>query len=168
MATNLLEMPKVRSISWPINEAPCVFTIGYEGLTIDRFIERLLANQIRILIDVRNNPQSRKRGFSKSALRVHLEEAGISYQHIPELGVPSVRRKNLKTKASYKSLFSYYERKILASNLDSIERIKVITIQFSRVALMCFEADYHSCHRCKITEYLSQESSFAANIVHLS
>lgn len=167
MTENIFTFPKVRNIAWRVNNHPCLFTIGYEGLTINQFIEKLASHDIKILIDVRNNPISRKTGFSKSAFRDHLEAVGIKYQHIPELGVPSALRKNLGTKASYQSLFRHYEKKILASNLDYIEQIKIAIAQSSRVALMCFEADYHSCHRYKITEYLIQDKSFKTNIVHL-
>jgi uncharacterized protein (DUF488 family) len=167
MISNTLTSPKAVNISWCIDNTPCLFTIGYEGLTVNSFIEKLLANDIRVLIDVRNNPQSRKPGFSKSVFRDYLERAGIIYQHIPELGVPSTLRKNLGTEESYQSLFTYYEKEILPLNLDYIEKIKEITTRFSRVALTCFEADYHTCHRHKITEYLSQEPSFKARVVHL-
>jgi uncharacterized protein (DUF488 family) len=168
MTTDLRSLSKVVRVPWHIDDTPCLFTIGYEGRTINHYIEMLLSNDIRVLIDVRNNPLSRKPGFSKTAFRIHLENAGIIYQHISKLGVPSKLRKNLGTEDSYRSLFNYYQKEILAFNLDSIEKIKNITTQFSRVALTCFEADYHNCHRHKITEYLSQEPSFNARIVHLN
>jgi uncharacterized protein (DUF488 family) len=146
---------------------PQLFTIGYEGLTIGEFIDRILAYDIRTLIDVRNNPLSRKPGFSKKAFQEQLESVGVRYRHIPELGVPSAFRRNLGTAASYASLFRYYEKNILASNLDCVEQIKQITNQSSRVALTCFEADYHACHRHRITQHLSEDPSFRAEIVHL-
>jgi len=168
MTTNLVTIAQISSIPRRFDQTHYLFTIGYEGLSISSFIDKLLANDIRVLIDVRNNPLSRKPGFSKTAFRDHLEGAGIIYQHIPELGVPSALRKNLATKDSYQILFDYYEKEILASNLNYVEKIKTIITQFSRVALTCFEADYHTCHRHKITEYLSQEPTFMAEIVHLN
>jgi len=168
MTINFLPFAKVMSMFWRVNVTPCIYTIGYEGLTIQSFIDRLLTEDVQILIDVRNNPLSRKPGFSKTSLRDQLQKVGVSYQHIPELGVPSALRKNLGTKSSYRSLFRYYDQRILAYNLDSIETIKAIAKRHSRVALMCFEADYNSCHRHMITEYLSRESTFRAKIVHLS
>lgn len=168
MTTSLNLLPKEISIPWQIENTPYLFTIGYEGRTINNYIEMLLSNEVRVLIDVRNNPLSRKPGFSKTAFCAHLENAGIIYIHIPELGVPSKLRKHLGTEDSYQSLFNYYKKEILAINLDCIERIKAVTNQFSRVALTCFEADYHNCHRHKITEFLSQEPFFDARIVHLN
>jgi uncharacterized protein (DUF488 family) len=168
MTMNLVKTTQLDNLPWQIDHTQCLFTIGYEGLSISSFIDKLLANDICVLIDVRNNPLSRKPGFSKTAFRNHLENAGIIYKHIPELGVPSALRRNLTTKDSYQALFDYYEREILAYNLDYVEKIKAITAQFLRVALTCFEADYHTCHRHKITEFLSQEPTFIAKVVHLN
>ncbi len=167
MTTQLFTFQRVRRIFGPIHDPVCLFTIGYEGLTIDRFIEKLLANDVRLLIDVRNNPISRKAGFSKTSFREHLQEAGIPYQHLPELGVPSALRKNLGSEDSYQSLFRYYEREILPANIGSIEKIKSAAMQYNRAALTCFEADPTMCHRHRITEYLSKDPTFIGKIVHL-
>lgn len=59
-----------------------VFTIGYEGRTINDFLADLRANDIKLLADVREAPTSRKRGFSKSALASALQDAGIDYLHL--------------------------------------------------------------------------------------
>ena len=81
--------------------------------------------------------------------------------------LPNLGDGRLGSAASYRSLFRYYERHILASNLDCVEEIKAIAARYSRVALACFEADYHACHRHRITEYLSQDPSFRGEIHHL-
>ena len=164
----MLISPQLVSVNWRVDDTPCLFTIGYEGISINEYIDKLLAHNIRVLIDVRSNPISRKPGFSKNAFRGHLLKAGINYVHIPELGVPSARRKNLGTEQSYRDLFRYYEKEILPSNLDSIEQIKDVIQQYSRAALTCFEADHRSCHRHKITEYLYKEPTFTTEIIHLN
>lgn len=46
-----------------------LFTLGYEGLSIDAFIARLQAAQVKTIVDVRELPLSRK----KSAMRVRLQ-----------------------------------------------------------------------------------------------
>ena len=168
MTTHLsLFINRVSNI-WHLDNKSYLYTIGYEGLTIDDFINKLVAHNIQILVDVRNNPSSRKVGFSKNALQKHIERVGVRYVHIPELGVPSKLRKNLGSKASYETLFKYYEKKILISNLDCLDKIRDMTSQYSRVALMCFEANHLACHRHKITEYLSREPSFQTRIVHIN
>ncbi len=53
----------------PNQKATVLFTIGYEGISLEEYLLRLLKNNIRILVDVRNNPLSMKFGFSKSQLK---------------------------------------------------------------------------------------------------
>ena len=66
--------------------APTLFTFGYEGLPIEAFIQRLRDARVELIVDVRELPLSRKKGFSKTALREHLAAAGIGYTHIPAQG----------------------------------------------------------------------------------
>lgn len=42
-----------------------VYTIGYEGIDLEQFIDIIKKNHIDTIIDVRKNPVSRKKGFSK-------------------------------------------------------------------------------------------------------
>jgi hypothetical protein len=170
IATRLLDTEEKKWIStfWNLDNRPCLFTLGYEGLTIDAFLNKLIANNIHALVDVRNNPFSMKYGFSQPGFRNHVERAGVHYDHIPQLGIPSELRKGLGTKATYASLFTYYEKNILPENLSYIEKIKQIIQDYSRVALTCFESDYHFCHRHKITEYLHKLQRFDIKISHLN
>jgi hypothetical protein len=46
----------------------CIVTIGYEGRSLEAFLNLLLQNSVTLLCDVRRNPLSRKYGFSKSTL----------------------------------------------------------------------------------------------------
>ncbi len=66
-----------------------LFTIGYEGRDIDEFVSLLKDNGITRLIDVREIPFSRKKGFSKSRLNERLQNENIDYVHIKALGSPS-------------------------------------------------------------------------------
>ena len=149
------------------DNTPRLFTLGYEGLSIDSFLNKLVTNNIHALVDVRNNPYSMKYGFSHPRFQTYVENAGIKYYHIPELGIPSELRKGLGTKESYENLFNYYEYNILPHNLIYVERIKQLIQEHSRVALTCFEADYQYCHRHKITDYLKKQS-FGVRILHLN
>jgi len=56
-----------------------IATIGYEGTTIDAFIETLQRASITVLIDVREVALSRKKGFSKNQLASALAESGIEF-----------------------------------------------------------------------------------------
>ena len=75
---------------------PTLFTLGYEGLTIEAFIARLQAAQVKTVVDVRELPLSRKKGFSKSAFCAALSAHGIAYLHAPALGCPKPIRNQYK------------------------------------------------------------------------
>ncbi len=55
-----------------------IFTIGYEGADPERFVATLLEAGVTVLADVRAVALSRKRGFSKTALRNAVEGQGIA------------------------------------------------------------------------------------------
>lgn len=69
--------PILIPLSWNTDTKPAVFSIGYEGLTIDSFLNKLIANNITLVVDVRNNPQSMKYGFSKKSFKKYIENAGM-------------------------------------------------------------------------------------------
>ena len=56
-----------------------VFTVGYEGTDIDRFVRTLKAAGVERLADVRAVAASRKAGFSKTKLSARLADEGIEY-----------------------------------------------------------------------------------------
>jgi len=76
-------------------EQNTLFTIGYEGISIDTYINKLIANHIQTLVDVRKNAYSNKFGFSKKEFVYCLEKSDIKYIHIPELGIESELRRSL-------------------------------------------------------------------------
>lgn len=160
------ELAQVSSF-WNQETKNTLFTIGYEGITIDEYLSRLLFNRINILIDVRKNPFSRKHGFSQKQLKHYIEKAGLQYCHLPELGISSHLRKNLQGKQSYEELFEYYASTILPTQEQPINTIKELLLNHQRVALTCFEAEYQMCHRHKITELFERDFSLDTPIHHL-
>src|SRR6266496_1992672 len=69
-----------------------IYTIGYEALDVSRFLATLKAAGIEVLAYVRAAALSRKKGFSKTALRDQLEASGIGYEHFIQLGNPKQGR----------------------------------------------------------------------------
>ena len=132
-----------------------LFTVGYEGKSLESFINLLIKNDVHLLCDVRKNPLSRKFGFSKSKLQHVLETIGIKYIHIPEVGIDSEKRANLKTQSDYDELFKVYKANIpsISSYIDTIAELLK---KDGRVVLMCYEEDPESCHRHLIRDYLVQ------------
>jgi uncharacterized protein (DUF488 family) len=158
---------KQLQFAWNTDTKPSVFTIGYEGLTIDSFLNKLIANNITVIVDVRNNPQSMKYGFSKKSFKQYIESAGMKYIHIPELGIPSAMRKGLGESVSHKTLFKAYETKLLPKQEIEIKQLLDLTNKNERIALVCFEADHHLCHRHSLVEYLQKNKAFKRAVIHL-
>lgn len=150
-----------------INPISGLFTIGYEGKTIDEYIQQLLFKNIHILIDVRRNPISRKHGFSKKGFGRYLGKVGIQYLHFPELGIASHLRKNLDDELSYQDLFDLYASDLLPQQETTINKIASILNKEKRVALTCFEADPSMCHRHKVAEALQRTPDFNSPVFHI-
>lgn len=151
----------------PTDVDECLFTIGYEGISFDAYLSRLVANNIKLLCDVRRNPLSRKYGFSKSTLRDAVESLGIRYLHIPELGISSDKRRTLETRADYERLFDDYECTTIADSGDKIEEVAALLSLHKRIALTCFEADVCMCHRGRVVKALARLPDPPSAIKHL-
>ena len=122
-------------------------TIGYEGRTLEDYLERLHAARVTLLCDVRNNPWSRKRGFAKKALSIACDEAGIHYEHMPELGIEAAKRRNVETEAARDALFADYASTTLVDESAAIDTIVAWLNAGETVALTCYELDPRDCHR---------------------
>jgi len=158
---------KQLQFAWNTDTNPAVFSIGYEGLTIDSFLNKLIANNITLVVDVRSNPQSMKYGFSKKTFKHYIENAGMKYIHIPELGIPSTMRKGLGESVSHKTLFKAYENKLLPKQETEIKQLIDLTNKDERIALVCFEADHNFCHRHTLVEHLQKNKAFKRAVIHL-
>ena len=130
-----------------------LFTIGYEGRSIEAFINVLIRNGVKLLCDVRKNPLSRKFGFSKGKLEHITGAVGIKYVHIPDLGIETEKRCALETLKDYEVLFSGYSKNL--PNLEpQLDRVHSLLRSDSRIALMCYEKDASMCHRHVIRDYI--------------
>ena len=144
-----------------------LFSVGYEGLTIDAYINKLIRNNVAMVVDVRRNPISMKYGFSKTRFSSYLQNAGIKYEHIPQLGIESRLRKKLETRKDYEVLFRNYANKALPYREQELARVRDLLGEHRRVALTCFESDHTSCHRHKITERLEHSKGWGIPIKHI-
>ena len=140
-----------------------IFTIGYESRDIDKFINRLKTHGIKQLIDVREKPISRKKGFSKTKLREALTEEYIEYIHMPRLGSPSDIRHEYKEGGSERLFFERYESYLKNEACDQILLLDDY-VSSTPSALMCFELSYVHCHRKIIAKELS---NIGYEVIHL-
>lgn len=142
-----------------------LYTIGYEGLDAERFLGELRTHQIRVLIDVRELPLSRKPGFSKSALSELLTAAGVEYRHLRELGAPREVRHRLRHTGDWQEYcIGYWSH--LDGQDEALGKLSALIVDTS-VCLMCFEADFQECHRSLIADRLVDQGR-AKEAVHLS
>lgn len=144
-----------------------LFTIGYEGISFENYLNKLIINNIQILCDVRKNPLSMKYGFSKSQLQNACKSLDITYLHIPELGIEAKKRKNLENLTSYNKLFEEYERTTLKENSSYVKKIADLFSKYNRVALTCFEKEVCMCHRGKVAKCLEELPDWKIPIKHL-
>lgn len=139
----------------PAASRPGLCTIGYEGRTLENYLNCLLQDGVTLLCDVRRNPLSRKYGFSKGTLGKACTGVGIRYEHLPGLGIASEERRELNSQADYDALFAEYERSSLPQQGAALALIRGWVEAGQRVALTCFERLPHQCHRHCVAEALA-------------
>lgn len=144
-----------------------LFTIGYEGISLEEYLARLIRNDVKLLIDVRNNPMSMKYGFSKSQLKKYCGSLGISYIHIPEVGIQADQRQELNSQKDYDELFTLYRNNNLSKTLDYQQQILDLLIEHKRIALTCFEANICQCHRKHLAEAIEGLPMFKYELRHI-
>lgn len=151
----------------PHSSSTVLFTIGYEGISLEEYLVRLLKNNVAVLVDVRNNPLSMKFGFSKSQLQRYCASLGIEYLHLPEVGIKSEQRQELNTQADYDHLFIKYRKQNLANTKSEQSRILDLLKKHKRIALTCFEANICQCHRKHLAEAIEGLPGFEYTVQHI-
>lgn len=142
-----------------------LFTIGYEGAGLQDFLDCLERNAVECLLDVREIPFSRKRGFSKTPLSKALEERGIRYVHFKELGSPSSVREELKQGQDYRKFFHEIEE-YLATQVEGIERAYSYIGRMT-CCLMCYERLAAECHRKVVASKIKERDGNGLEVKHL-
>lgn len=144
-----------------------LFTIGYEGISLEKYLNKLVSNDIKLLVDVRKNSLSMKFGFSKSLLKKYCESLGIEYIHIPEMGINSDQRQELNTQQDYDALFEVYKKTTLKQTDSYQTQIIELLSKYKRIALTCFEADICQCHRKPLAEAIAKKTIFEYEVKHI-
>jgi len=137
--------------------SPAVYTAGYESLSVDAFLDRLICNGIQRIIDVRHNPIARRYGFHKSTLSRLAGKVDIQYVHVPELGIQSALRQNLSTLDEYEVLFKRYERETIAGQNGAVNRVARL-VRDKASTLVCMEADPQRCHRTRLAAVVADKT----------
>jgi uncharacterized protein (DUF488 family) len=141
-----------------------LFTIGYERSSLPDFVATLKLSGIEVLSDIRDRAQSRRPGFSKSALSEALNNANIQYVHLKELGDPKAGRE-----AARRGDFIEFRR--VFSNVMASEEAKSAVLRIAEmlkdynVFLMCYERDVKTCHRKIVSDDLMERTG--TSVKHL-
>lgn len=135
---------------------PRVFTIGYEGAELDRFLTTLQDAGVATLADVRAVALSRKRGFSKSALRDALAQRNLGYEHFIRLGTPKEGRQAARAGDAALMQRIYCDEVLATPEAQaSFEQLADLARQ-QPICLLCFERDPATCHRRILAERLGK------------
>jgi uncharacterized protein (DUF488 family) len=139
-------------------------TIGYESETQAAVIGRLKQAGVEVLIDVRAVAASRRAGFSKTLLAASLNDAGIGYVHLRQLGTPKPGR-DAARKGRVAEMHAIFEDH-LAEPAAQLELAKATEIaREKKTALLCYEADAGGCHRAIVAERIRE--ALGCEIVNL-
>lgn len=129
-----------------------VLGFGYEGLTQAELVAVVADSGVTVLVDVRLNPISRKRGLSKTALSAALDAAGIRYVHLRGLGNPKWNREGFAT-LDPRPRATYREMLTSGDGQRHLDALRALCAQ-ETVGLLCFEASPQHCHRDVLLDLL--------------
>lgn len=132
-----------------------IWTIGHSTRSIIEFVEILNSFRIELLVDVRRYPGSKKfPHFNREHMENSLPEKGIEYVHLENLGGRrKVHKESQNTAwrlASFQGYADYMETEEFKNAADQLQKFA----REKKVAYMCSEAVWWSCHRSLISDYL--------------
>jgi hypothetical protein len=132
-----------------------ILTIGHSTHPIEKFIELLRQHGIEQLVDIRTIPRSRHNPqFNSAALAKSLEDNGIGYVHLKELGgLRHPRRDSINTGWRNASFRGYADYMQTAEFEEALRRLLQLC-EDKRCAAMCAEAVPWRCHRALLADAL--------------
>ena len=137
-----------------------LLTIGYTGIALGEFIEQLQEARITLLLDVREIPISRKRGFSKTALADNLKQSGIEYRHFKWLGSPKALRHEVRETRDYDRFFSGVACHLCQPDAVTQVEEAVELARKYRSCLMCCCENWLLCHRRCVVDAVLKKQHF--------
>jgi uncharacterized protein (DUF488 family) len=142
-----------------------LYTIGYQGRSTDGLLGTLRANGVDTVVDVRELPLSRIRGFSKTRLAHILDLAGINYVSVRQLGSPRDMRREYRQTGDWNT-FALNFQSFLQTQQAELDRL-VTRVYAETVCLLCFEETSSHCHRSIVADMVKTRSGNGLRITHL-
>ena len=166
LRTDRLTLRRINAAQ-PKTKRGTLFTIGYERRSLESYLNLLLQSGVALLCDVRRNAVSRKYGFSKSTLANACRRVDIRYEHLPELGIGTDRRRALGSMADYRRLLQEYEQCVLPQQFDAVAAIQRWIQSGACIALTCYERDSDYCHRGRVAKEIERQADTRLSVSHL-
>lgn len=133
-----------------------LFTIGYEGKTVEELLDQLQDSGVALLIDVRAVAASRRPGFSKTALAGALKDRGIDYLHLRPLGTPKAGREAAR-QGRIAEMRAIFDEQLATPEAEFALAQAEAAASERPSALLCFEADAAHCHRTIVAERMAAD-----------
>jgi uncharacterized protein (DUF488 family) len=134
-------------------------TIGYEKASQGDVLAALAAAKIATLIDVRDLPLSRRAGFSKRSLQAAVEAAGMRYVHLKALGTPPEGRE-ANRRREWERFWRIVDDKLATAEAEFALAEALRIASAAPACLLCYEADWHICHRRRVADLLVARHGF--------
>jgi uncharacterized protein (DUF488 family) len=134
-------------------------TIGYEKASQGDVLSALVAAKIVTLIDVRDLPLSRRAGFSKRSLQAAVEAAGMRYVHLKALGTPPEGRE-ANRRREWERFWRIVDDKLATAEAEFALAEALSIASAAPACLLCYEADWHICHRRRVADLLVAHHGF--------
>ncbi len=133
-----------------------LFTIGYEKAALADVLASLKSAGVAVLIDVRERPQSRRAGFSKTMLAASAAAEGIDYVHLKPLGTPPEGRLAHRT-GDHPRFWAIVEAQLTTPEAQAALEHAAALARQRTACLLCYEGDWRHCHRKSVAERLAAE-----------
>ena len=149
-----------------MSQKKVLLTAGYAGHDQASFLAKMKECGVGVVIDVRQNPVSRKKGFSRSKLSEFLATNEVEYVHESKLGVPAELRERLKS--GKQGLVAYFHdfREYLVKQVEALDRVYDLATT-RRCCLLCLEHLPAECHRSVVAEAVVARNGHDEEVRHL-
>jgi uncharacterized protein (DUF488 family) len=153
-------------------------TIGVYDWDLETFLDALRRADVQLVLDLRQRRGVRGPQYAwanSKRLQAALADAGIAYEHLPELA-PTTELRHLQYaedarlgegKRSRTRLADEYVRRFTSERLDlvDLDPIAASLPVSGTTALLCVERDPEACHRSLVAERLARTAG--AQLEHL-
>jgi uncharacterized protein (DUF488 family) len=166
--------PDVRKRGCDHPNVASLVTVGVYDWTLDSFLAALREAGVTQLLDLRQRRGVRGSQYAwanSKRLQAALADAGIAYEHLPELA-PTTDLRHLQYaddarqgvgKRSRARLAPRYVTRFTGERLDQVELEPIVASMPAdgAVALLCVERDPEACHRSIVAERIAERFGLA-------